>query len=116
MKKASFIFLFPLLAFAQQQTQLPQHPVPARPLVSSAGEKCLQGGKNALLAAAILTGIGCAFDLFMSGGALCVTTYIPTAVANAPTAAAAGCAVGSIDSPSAGASAGVSAANVHIQF
>lgn len=95
---------------SREQTIPPQtdKPLPATP-----GEKCLQGGKNALYAAAILTGVGCAVDLFISGGVLCLTTYIPTAVTNAATAAAAGCAVAS---PSDSASVGVSASNVHLQL
>lgn len=101
MKIVTLLFLTSGLALGQQ----PTNTQPSKPASSSAGDKCVKGAGNALKATAIATGIGCVIDLFVSGGALC-TLYLTTALANAPTAAAAGCVVGAIATPAAGTAVG----------
>ena len=95
-----------------QSTTQPQSSAQPQP-APTAGAKCALGAKKAVLATALVTGIGCAIDLFVTGGAMC-TTYLSTALANAPTAAAAGCTLGALGSGD-GASAGIASAP-HIQL
>lgn len=77
---------------AQQERQKLQQPQPTKR--SGELDSCLHGATNAFLITAVGTGAGCLIDLFLTGGALCVTTYIPIAASHVPAAAAAGCAVG----------------------
>lgn len=102
----SLVTILPSAIWAQNNT-----PVAAQTAqMQNAGKNCLDGAKTSVLAAALVTGIGCVADMFVSGGALCAT-YLAVTGAKVATVATVGCVVGALSgSPASAASSGAAAA------